>query len=58
MVKPLNRKPMAFSKKVEELRNKVAPYIAPMGGLKPDAPLEVKKWFKEYEEQVEKEYWF
>lgn len=58
MAKALNRPPMAFSERVDELEKKLAPYIAPDGGLKPDAPPEAKKWFKEYEEQIDKEIWY
>lgn len=46
-----------FSDKVLNMWETLKPYIGVPGGLKDDAPPEIKELYKEYRKQVLKEAW-
>lgn len=49
--------PCKFSEKVEKMRRRLKPYFAPEGGIRKDAPPEIKNLFEKYKEQVKEEMW-
>lgn len=56
-VKAVAMKPREWSDKVISMEKQLEPYFARLGGIRDDAPEEIKELFEEYKKQVLEEAW-
>ena len=56
-MKQKEMKPREWSDKVHCMEKQLEPYFARLGGIRDDAPEEVKELFEKYKKQVLEEAW-